>query len=459
MSLFNFGYNTASISGALLYIEVSDTYDCSSEPVCLTSAFQKGYVVASCLLGAVVGALLAGSLADRFGRRTTLLGNNIFYTIGPLGMLLAPSVNALAVARSVAGVGVGISSALVHVYISEIVPAARRGGHGAILVMMGTGGILVANLTAYLLAERWRLVLGASVVTSLLQAAVGPFVMPESRRWLQSRELAAGARQVLVSGGSNGERMAQSAAGCEDGGWGALRTAVRAGDARKPLMIGFGLQVLQQVSGINVAVYYAPTIFKLAHFSDDLSVFLSAAVSLIQIMATLFLAGVIDRVGRRPMCFVGLVLMTVSLVVLGVSFLLSGKAAGWLSLGAVLLYRVAFSLSLGPLPYIITAEIFPNSYRASGVSLCWAMNWISNFVVSLTFLPLAEVTTIPGTFFMYAAVCIFAIWFVHHQVPETTGRTLEELEHLPQPGHANATTAADARSSNGVNVTRISVVD
>mmetsp|Transcript_71592 Transcript_71592/g.209841 ORF Transcript_71592/g.209841 Transcript_71592/m.209841 type:complete len:324 (-) Transcript_71592:29-1000(-) len=302
--------------------------------------------------------------------------------------------------------------------------------------MMGTGGILVANLTAYLLAERWRLVLGASVVTSLLQAAVGPFVMPESRRWLQSRELAAGARQVLVSGGSNGERMAQSAAGCEDGGWGALRTAVRAGDARKPLMIGFGLQVLQQVSGINVAVYYAPTIFKLAHFSDDLSVFLSAAVSLIQIMATLFLAGVIDRVGRRPMCFIGLGFMTLSLVVLGVSFLLSAKAAGGLALGAVLLYRVAFSLSLGPLPYIITAEIFPNRYRASGVSLCWAVNWISNFVVSYTFLPLAEVTTIPGTFFMYAAVCIFAIWFVHHQVPETSGRTLEQLERLvkPEPG-------------------------
>lgn len=463
LSLFNFGYNTASISGVLLYIEVSDTVDCRSEPVCVTSAFEKGYVVSSCLLGAVLGALLAGSLADRFGRRTTLLANNVFYTLGPVGMYLAPSLDALVVARLFAGVGVGISSALVHVYISEVVPAARRGGHGAILVMMGTGGILVANLVAYWLAEQWRLVLGASAVTSLLQALVGPFVMPESRRWLQARQLTAGAsaQQALVSVGGTSARALQVPPACEDGGWRALWTAVHLGDARKPLMIGFGLQVLQQVSGINVAVYYAPTIFKLAHFSDDASVFLSATVSMIQIMATLFLAGVIDKVGRRPMCFVGLTLMTFSLTLLGVSFLFSGHAAGWLALVAVMLYRVAFSLSLGPLPYIITAEIFPSSYRASGVSLCWAMNWISNFIVSLTFLPLSQVTTIPGTFFMYAAVCLFAMWFVHHEVPETTGRTLEELERLGRTAEAApeaAAAALEAAAGSG-RAGRISVVD
>mmetsp|Transcript_48393 Transcript_48393/g.144519 ORF Transcript_48393/g.144519 Transcript_48393/m.144519 type:complete len:485 (-) Transcript_48393:25-1479(-) len=460
LSLFNFGYNTASISGVLLYIEMSDTVDCRSESVCLTSPFEKGLVVSSCLLGAMVGALLAGSLADRYGRRTTLLCNNVFLTLGPVGMFVAQSALALAMARLFAGVGVGVASALVHVYISEVVPAARRGGFGAILVMMGTGGILAANLVAFALAEEWRYVLGAGAIPSLLQVTVGPFVMPESSRWLQVRELrVAGAQQALVALDGAGSPGSPASPSGEDTGWHALWVATKSGAARGPLLIGFGLQVLQQVSGINVAVYYAPTIFKLAHFQDKLAVFLSAAVSLMQIIAMLLLAGVIDRVGRRPMCFIGMALMIVSLTWLGVSFLLSGMFAGWSALGAVLLYRVAFSLSLGPLPYIITAEIFPHSYRASGVSLCWAMNWISNFIVSLVFLPLTEVTTVPGTFFLFAVICVFGVWFVRRQVPETTGRTLEELEHLERPADASRPACRDPNVCSGGQATRISVVD
>jgi len=176
LSLFNFGYNTASISGALLFMGNNSMHgDCASESICLTNSFEKSCVVSSCQLGAVLGALAAGSLADWIGRRATLLVNNVFYTVGPLGMFLAPSLELLVLARLLTGVGVGIASALVHVYISEVVSAEERGKHGAILVMMGTGGILIATLMADVLKERWRFVLGASAVFALLQAALGPF--------------------------------------------------------------------------------------------------------------------------------------------------------------------------------------------------------------------------------------------------------------------------------------------
>mmetsp|Transcript_25883 Transcript_25883/g.86132 ORF Transcript_25883/g.86132 Transcript_25883/m.86132 type:complete len:499 (+) Transcript_25883:159-1655(+) len=186
LSLFNFGYNTASISGALLYIDLDQT-DCSAEVVCLTSAFEKGCVVSSVLLGACLGALSGGPLGDRFGRSRALIYNNAFYIIGPVGMALSQSVETLSATRALTGFGVGVSSALVHLYIGESVPAARRGEYGALLVMLGSGGVLVANLVAYALGDMWRLDLGLSAASALLQVLMGPFWMPESPAWLMKR--------------------------------------------------------------------------------------------------------------------------------------------------------------------------------------------------------------------------------------------------------------------------------
>jgi len=427
LSLFNFGYNTASISGVLLYIDSeSKTWDCTSESICLTSSFAKGCVVSSCQLGAVLGAFAAGSLADWIGRRATLLVNNIFYTLGPIGMLLAPSVELLVLARLLTGIGVGIASALVHVYISEVVPAEERGKHGAVLVMMGTGGILVATLMSYFLSHRWRFVLGASAVSALLQAALGPCLMPQSVGNQQAREVA------LRSGGAFESH--------DGNGWAGLWRAVQQGSVRKAFIVGIGLQVLQQISGINVAIYYAPTIFKLALFPDGMSIILSASVSGVQMVATLFLSILVDKVGRKPMCFIGLVLMAFSLVILGLAFLhflISGKAAGWLAFVGMVAYRMAFSISLGPLPFIITAEIFPATCRAKGAAVCWAANWAANFVVSQTFPLMLSAVKPSGTFFFYAAICVAAVWFVWARVPETSCRTLEDLQDASEANNSS----------------------
>jgi len=172
-------------------------------------------------------------------------------------------------------------------------------------------------------------------------------------------------------------------------------------------------------------VYYGPKIFSMAGFPKEDSMLLSALLSAVQMTATLLLARLVDRVGRRPMSFIGLASMVTSLATLGVAFELPIESSRWLAVWSLLIFRVAFSLSLGPLPYIITAEIFPLSCRASGVSLCWSVNWLSNCLVSMSFLPIMEVLHTSNTFFMYAFVSIIAMIFVKLYVPETSGKTLD----------------------------------
>lgn len=192
------------------------------------------------------------------------------------------------------------------------------------------------------------------------------------------------------------------------------------------------MQVLQQICGINVVVYFGPEIFKDANFSARVAILLTAGTGLAQICATFLCARVVDKWGRRYMSFLGLTGMIISLAALGAAFQLTDSYRGILALISVLVYRCMFSISMGPLPYIITAEIFPTSFRAAGVSLCWSMNWATNFLVSQTFLPMVNVLTTSGVFFAYMAVCFVAIAFIRSCVHETCGQTLEQLSNLPE---------------------------
>lgn len=421
LSLFNFGYNTSSIGGALLYIGTSDdTESCLSESVCLRTAFEKGCVVSSCLLGAVFGALIAGHLAELRGPRTILLFNNVSYILGPLGMALAPNIGILICARAFTGVGVGVSSALVTVYVSEIVPASRRGEYGAITAMMTTVGILLAFLASVFLADSWRVLLGASAVPAMVQSVLGLFVMPESPRWLQKqvqheRELQVG----LLKGDTRLPVEAKRT------GWVALWGALRSRRTAEPLIVGVGLQMFQQICGVNVTVYYSPQVFTMLHCSKELSDILSAIITCLSILSTFMIARIVDVIGRRRAGFIGISVMSASLVALAAAFLApQSLVSGWVAALAILSYRVAFGMSLGPLPYIVTAEIFSDSWRAAGASLCWASNWTCNFIVSLTFLPLVNLISASGAFLLYTGACVASLWFLCAFVPETTGQEL-----------------------------------
>ena len=393
LSLFNFGYNSANIGGVLLYLDSSQTA-CSQKAICLSSPLMKGVLVSSCLVGAVLGALFAGTLAAQQGPRTTLLMNNVFFIVGSISSALAPGILSLILSRCILGLGVGSASAITHVYIGEVVPAERRGEHGALLVVLGTGGILVANLVSWCMAEHWRWVFAFGAVPAMLQLLWGSVIMPESPHW-KARLQPGRCLCRKCQDADSPECIANSEAPCfmeSSGAWFNLLKSVRTGRAVPPLIIGGGLHVLAQATGINVVIYYGPKMLTLVGFASSTAVFVSTTISLFQMGSTILLARLVDRLGRKPMSFIGLSCMLVSLCGIAFSYLLppSHRAASWLALISCFAFRVAFSVSLGPLPYIIAAEVFPEDIRAPGVSLCLAVKWVANFVVSLTWLPLAE---------------------------------------------------------------------
>lgn len=428
LGLFNFGYNTSSIAGALLYIEPADGLpygqNCVDQSVCLRSSMEKGYVVASCLFGAMIGALVAGSFAELVGPRTALLFNNVPYLVGAIGMAIAPNIWVLICSRAVAGLGVGVSSALVTVYVSEIVPASRRGEYGVITSTMVTIGVLVAFIASCALAESWRVLLGLAAVPSVLQLMLGPWIMPESPKWLQKRQLEQPGKQVALLEADAGIRNAEVKPGSSSG-WATLLAATRTKTTVRPLVVGIGMQFFQQTCGINVTVYFSPQVFRMLQCSELVSDALSALITFLSIVSSLIISKYIDVIGRRQSGFIGISTMALSFLAVAGAFLIPQEIVkGWLIFLAILIYRVAFGISLGPLPFVVTAEIFPDSYRAAGASVSWACNWASNFLVSLTFLQLVEVVGASATFSIYALLCFFALWFLYACVPETSGQEL-----------------------------------
>ena len=235
LCLFNFTSTASNIGAVLLYIDRAHT-DCSQEAICLESSMAKGLLVSSCLVGASVGAFFSGTVAVHCGVRRVILWNNLFFVLGALCSALAPGLWPLILARCISGIGAGTASALAHVYIGSVVSPKRRGEYGAILVMMGTAGILVANLVCWALAARWRWSLASGALPALLQVALGP-MMPEPK-----------AASKPFSEDSESEDCLEEASGPFLRLW----QAVKSGEAISPVVIGCGLHILAQFSGINV---------------------------------------------------------------------------------------------------------------------------------------------------------------------------------------------------------------
>lgn len=396
ISFFNMGYNSASISSAFLYIDPVSV-NCTSDRVCLESKFQKSTVVAACLFGAVFGSLASPSLVARFGFRNVLAyGINIFYILGPVLSALAPNVEVLVLARAIVGVPIGVTSALVHIYIGELVPASCRGSQGAIVVVFGGVGILMQSLIGLWCGRYWRVTLGVAAVPALLMV-LGRRAMPHTPRRFDQRRW---------------------------DGWHDLWLCVSSGQARAPLAIGTSLQVIQQFTGINIVVYYGPLLYQYLEFSVKASVLIAMLTHLVQILGKVGLAYVVDDFGRRTMSFIGLTIMSICLLSVGMSFEFKEHWPSWLTLVSLIIFRLAFSFSIGSLPFIITAEIFPSSCSTCGASLCWAINWAANFAVSLTFLPMVERISQSGTFFVYAGITASAVAFLYLCLPETAGRVI-----------------------------------
>jgi len=419
-----FGYDTGVISGALLFIR----------HVFHLGATMQGVVVAIALAAAAVGAAFAGTLSDRFGRRPVLLITALIFIAGALLSAAAWSIAALLAGRILVGAGIGIASMLTPLYLSEIAPPAKRGAIVTINQFYITLGIVLSYGVGFLLshsADGWRWMLGVGSVPGVI-LFIGMLTLPESPRWLAGKGRDADARRALMylrDGGNIDDEMHdlhQDLATSKPTPWSALFTS----RARKPLIIGIGLAIFQQVTGINTVIYFAPTIFQKAGLpSASISILATAGVGAVNVIMTLVAMRLLDVVGRRKLLLFGLTGMLVTLVILSVGFMIG--LHGSLALVTVLsvaAYVAFFAIGLGPVFWLLIAEIFPLAVRGRGMSLATIANWSFNMLVSITFLDLVKGFGRGPTFMIYAAMTLATIVFTWFLVPETKGRTLEQIE-------------------------------
>lgn len=418
-----FGYDTGVISGAILFVRKDF----------LLSTFQEEVVVSAVLLGAVAGAAFGGKLADALGRRKLLIQVAILFIIGAIGTALAPTPTLLAIGRVVVGIAIGIASFTAPLYISEVSPPAIRGKLVSLNQLMITLGIVVSYLADYGLADKeaWRWMFGLAAIPALI-LLIGLFFVPESPRWLMGRSREDEARAVLEKVRESGDVSAELAEIKEDlslqeGGWRELLNV----SLRRPLIIGIGLAIFQQFTGINTVIYYAPTIFQLAGLhSASAAILATVGVGVVNVLLTIVALRILDRAGRRPLLLWGLVGMVISLGVLGAAFLLAGSSpiVAWLAVISLALYVACFAIGLGPVFWLLISEIYPLKIRGRAMGVATMMNWGSNLIVALTFLSLLHSLGRSATFWLYGVIGILAWFFVYRLVPETKGRTLEQID-------------------------------
>ena len=416
-----FGYDTGVISGALLFIKREF----------VVSPLFEGVIVAAVLLGCLVGVSAGMPLAERIGRRATLLLSAAIFIVGTIACTVAVSISWLIAARLVLGLAIGVSSMCAPVYLAELAPAGVRGRLVTLFQLCITLGILTAYIVDLLLAPHWRGMFLVGIVPALV-LLIGILPSPESPRWFLSKGKEDQALEVLLRVRSTKNEAKRELGEIKESlarQQGGLRTLLRT-HLRVALAIGVLLAFFQQVTGINAVIYFAPSIFKAAGFGSDLGALLATAgVGVINILATIVALYAIDRLGRRYLLLLGLSGMIVTLSVLALGFLLGqGVFLAPLTVTSVLLYIMFFAIGLGPGFWLLAAEIFPLEVRSLGMGIATLANWGANLAVSLTFPILLRSLGGSGVFSLYAFFSVIAWVFIKGYVPETKGKTLEEIE-------------------------------
>jgi sugar porter (SP) family MFS transporter len=420
-----FGYDTGVVSGALLFLHNSFGS---------LSSLQKELVTSLLLVGAAVGAAGTGRLADRFGRRPLILATAAVFVVGVLGAAFAPTYAVLVAMRFVIGLAVGSASMSVPLYIGELAPARYRGAMVSLNQLAITSGILFSFLIDYWLSssQNWRLMFGLAAVPAAM-LFIGTLLQPESPHWLISKNRVDEAREVLARyrhGDEDVDREiedVQSVAG-RDSRWSDLVEP----KVRKLLVIGVSLAVFQQVTGINTVIYYAPTLLKNAGFGNSAALLANVGNGAVNVGMTIVAILIIDRVGRRPLLIFGTAGMAVALTTIGIDFAVGGDnlhgAGAVVAIVALAGYTGSFAIGLGPVFWLLISELYPQRLRGTAMSVATVANWAANFVVTISFLTLLNAITNAGTFFLFAVITVAALGYFALQVPETKGRTLQEIE-------------------------------
>jgi sugar porter (SP) family MFS transporter len=424
ISGFLFGYDTAVINGVLLFLRNQFAL----------SNFATEVTASSLLLGCLFGAAGASLIGDRIGRRKSLLFAAILFAVSTVGAAIASSVVWFSLGRLIGGLAIGLASVLTPVYIAEIAPASSRGR----LVSMNQLAIVVGILTAYIVnwglvgfgQNSWRWMLGLAAIPAVA-FFIGLLVIPESPRWLIGIGRREDARRILAR--IYGESVADSqvqivkqAASHEEGTW----REVFSPGMRRPLIVAVGLAILSQVTGINTVLYYGSILIN-DHFkgqSNGNALLANVIVGGTNLIATVIALRCLDRWRRRTMLLTAAAGMTVALSLFVVDYQMRGVPPV-LILICILGYIGFFAFAMGPLPWVIISEIFPTKIRGRAASLATAALWIGTLVVTFTFLSLIDQFGVAGTFGIYAVLSLASFVFIWRVVPETRGKTLEQIQN------------------------------
>ncbi|KAL1361297.1 hypothetical protein AAHE18_04G243600 [Arachis hypogaea] len=426
-----FGYHLGVVNGALEYL--------AKDLGITENTVLQGWIVSSLLAGATVGSFTGGALADKFGRTRTFQLDAIPLAVGAFLCATAQSIQTMIVGRLLAGIGIGVTSAIVPLYISEISPTEIRGALGSVNQLFICIGILAALVAGLPLAGNpiwWRTMFGISVVPSVL-LALGMAVSPESPRWLfQQGKISDAEKAIKTLYGK--ERVASVMHDLTAASQGSSEPEARWFDLfssryRKVVSVGAALFLFQQFAGINAVVYYSTSVFRSAGIASDIAA--SALVGASNVFGTVIASSLMDKQGRKSLLITSFTGMAVSMLLLSLSFTWSVLApySGTLAVLGTVAYVLSFSLGAGPVPALLLPEIFASRIRAKAISLSLGTHWISNFVIGLYFLSVVNKFGISSVYLGFSTVCILAVLYVSGNVVETKGRSLEEIERALSP--------------------------
>ena len=423
-----FGLDIGVISGALPFI--ASHFD-------LTSRLQE-WVVSAMMLGAALGAVSTDWISFKLGRKTSLTTGAALFILGSLGSALAQNVIILIISRVLLGFAVGIASYVAPLYLSEMAAKEDRGKLISMYQMMVTIGILIAFLsdTAFSYTGNWRMMLGVISIPALL-LMISVFGLPDSPRWLASKGMFVKAKEVLCLLSTTDEEADSELTEINESlrvkqeGWGLF---IANKNVRRAVYLGMLLQAMQQFTGMNVILYYAPQIFKSAGFANTEQQMIATVIcGLTNVLATLIAMKTVDKSGRKPILKVGFAGIALGTFLLGVCLYMinAGFSAAWISFVAVLmtLFTItSFAMSAGPVVWILCSEIQPLKSRDFGVACSTTTNWIVNMIIGATFLTLINQFGIAVTFWIYTVLNILFVVLTILLIPETKGISLEKIE-------------------------------
>ncbi|XP_074578096.1 plastidic glucose transporter 4-like [Curcuma longa] len=421
-----FGYHLAVVNGALEYL--------AKDLGIAENTVVQGWVVSTALAGATIGCFTGGALADKFGRTRTFQLNAVPLAIGAFLSAIAQDVRTMIIGRLLTGIGIGISSAIVPLYISEISPTEIRGALGSVNQLFICIGILVALVAGLPLSGNplwWRTMFTIAIIPSVLMAA-GMAFCPESPRWLFQQGKLSHA-EITIRKLYGKEKVADVMYELRSGGEGSTEPDAGWLDLfskryRKVVSVGAGLFLFQQLSGINAVVYYSTSVFRSAGIASDVAA--SALVGASNVLGTVVASSLMDKRGRKTLLITSFSGMAVSMSLLSLSFSWKALApySGTLAVLGTILYVLSFSLGAGPVPALLLPEIFASRIRAKAVALSFGMHWVSNFVIGLYFLSVVNKFGINKVYLGFAVACTLAVVYIAGNVMETKGRSLEEIE-------------------------------